>query len=645
MKNFYSFILAGAAMLAPVASSAAVVTLYVDDPASVRVVRSEYDPSIGQSTEVNVVDPVEEGANIVNYNPGDYWSIEVKPNDGYKLSSVTENGVDVLYGQPIKYIYLDSSQDGKVYMITTKNLAQARTATATVTVDDASKVNMERNGGSQVTLQNGTNTVKFIPGEESPFRIMSRTSTPLCSVTLGGVEQTPQYGSYSVNVEDGAEINIRADFPDESYVVKLTVPEGCEDFVSSVVDGNYQTLSGNILEGISMKAGSRFGINFNTTKYKLDRFLVNGEEAYVSSSYNGTVTTSDINMTAEIHPYGTFDVVFDVDDPSRVEIFEGYNAYGTKYEISAGANTLSFVESSYGDPQVYMQPTAGNLIESVTRYPESGDPEVITYFPFSVKKGERYVIVTAEKVREDYITLWIDPAAEGKYTAIRFQNYTEPVAVGPFTTGLNTVKFSQADLPFSMYVDVKHPDEIPDGYQPWQPVVMLDDLVLDGTTSFYFEELTSGSFMRIFAETPVMHLMSVFLGDATDSSHFAIDADGQAVEGWQTAGFAAYKGSTVSIAWTNPEPDSDEYVYSHVCTLDGTDLVADADGKCSFVVTGDHSLTLKEDKVVAIDGVGADQAVSAPVYNLQGIQVASDEAGMNRLPAGVYVINGKKIRK
>lgn len=46
---------------------------------------------------------------------------------------------------------------------------------------------------------------------------------------------------------------------------------------------------------------------------------------------------------------------------------------------------------------------------------------------------------------------------------------------------------------------------------------------------------------------------------------------------------------------------------------------------------------------VAADSVEDDAA--APVYNLSGIRVATGRASISSLPAGIYIINGKKIRK
>ena len=50
--------------------------------------------------------------------------------------------------------------------------------------------------------------------------------------------------------------------------------------------------------------------------------------------------------------------------------------------------------------------------------------------------------------------------------------------------------------------------------------------------------------------------------------------------------------------------------------------------------------------VTGIEGVGvaADRnAAKTPVYNLQGQKVAENDSQLDTLPAGVYIVNNKKV--
>lgn len=66
--------------------------------------------------------------------------------------------------------------------------------------------------------------------------------------------------------------------------------------------------------------------------------------------------------------------------------------------------------------------------------------------------------------------------------------------------------------------------------------------------------------------------------------------------------------------------------------------VSCVNGKYIVNVEGDTNIKVAPNTTVGIDNVSADQATDDAVYNLQGIRVNKDN-----LPAGVYIINGKKV--
>ena len=87
-------------------------------------------------------------------------------------------------------------------------------------------------------------------------------------------------------------------------------------------------------------------------------------------------------------------------------------------------------------------------------------------------------------------------------------------------------------------------------------------------------------------------------------------------------------------------------------------LGADYDAQKSYTLTfengfsettainGDITVSVTVNVVTGIDGVtNDDSTVRGAVYNLQGVRVAesSDAETLRRLPAGVYVVRGKKF--
>ena len=637
MKHFYPILLAMVAWLVPSALSAESVNFIIDNPAAVQFTT--------YSSSLQLPDPVVEGVNTIEYNSSDYPSIQLVAQNGYRISAVNLNGENQLYEESASsfYLYLDESKDGNTYVVETYNLDEMRNATATVVVDNAARVWLGRNNDDYaVQLQDGENTVKFIEGTESPFTIRSNDYQPFYMVKVDGQDVQPNYGSYRVNVNDGSRIEIVTDFPDETHVLKLTVSEGCESFFSSLYDGNYNTIQGNVFEGIELQAGTQFVINFNTSSYKLDHFYVNGQETSIYSSYQGVIGTSDVELVADVHAFGTYNVVFNVDDPSRVNIWSGYGPYGDPFTLQAGENTISFTESS-NQNYAYAEATSGNVITSVVR--TNGDVEetiTSTYFPVSA--GDVFTITSSPKVRDQEVYFWVDPAAAESFAGVKFTDYksdeiTDCSEVHP---GLNVLKFAASDMESYVYmsIQVKHPDPIPDNYSPWEPYVLADGLSMGSGTYFYFSygELTPGTFIRVFAEQPEAHYLDFTLGNATTADQFVIDADSEAIEGWESQSVIAYKNTTVNVAWTG-ELNGD---VPFSCEVDGESVEVSADGKCSFTVSDDHSVVLTAKTPTGITAVATDKVGDGAVYNLQGIRVADDASRLSTLPAGIYIVNGQK---
>lgn len=57
------------------------------------------------------------------------------------------------------------------------------------------------------------------------------------------------------------------------------------------------------------------------------------------------------------------------------------------------------------------------------------------------------------------------------------------------------------------------------------------------------------------------------------------------------------------------------------------------------------AVVTEEEFAAGIDDITVDQNADSAVYNLNGVRVASGKEAFNSLPAGIYIINGKKIVK
>lgn len=657
MKKIYSYLLGMAALAAPAAADANVVTINIDDPQAVTVTKEYWNSDLGQNVAEDVFNPLEE-VNQYTYDEGAYEYLYIRPKDGYKLVSVMNNGSDVLYGNSYYYLSCSDSSNGQVYTVTTANLADIRTATAFIDIDDASKVRISRggSGGEISVLNNGMNEIKFDPNTESTFQIGPKEySYALYSVKLDGEAVPESYGSWYLTLSNNSQVEIKANWPDESHLVKITVPAEYPDMIKEIRDGSsYEVLEGDFTQGVMIKSGTNISIQCNTEKYAIDKFTVNGViPEYFSGSWTGRVRDTDLNIVAEGHPYGTFDVTLNVNDPSLLKVYKAsYADPSSLMEVTAGDNTVTYTEAQYASYYLCVMPEAGNVLNTFTvKHAGEETAEEISGNSLQVKAGD---VITAEagpKVRDREIVVIFDEGAIEIVSDLKVTFYdnnsfsTETVFQGAPQAGANIVKYSQAELPLDFALTPVIPDPIPDGFVPEYPYIFINELSESQTSSFRItsESLADGNVIRVFKDEPTLGTVTVTLADDTNAADFTITCDGQPVADWATDGsFTAFVGSTVAVKWTAPEVEEGFYM-THTCTLDNEPLEADTDGVCTFKVeSATPTLLLAEQKNVGINNAAADAvAADEAVYNLQGIRVAT-ASELNRLPAGIYICGGRK---
>lgn len=657
MKKIYSYLLGMAALAAPAAADANVVTINIDDPQAVTVTKEYWNSDLGQNVAEDVFNPLEE-VNQYTYDEGAYEYLYIRPKDGYKLVSVMNNGSDVLYGNAYYGLSCSDSSNGQVYTVTTANLADIRTATAFINIDDASKVRISRggSGGEISVLNNGMNEIKFDPNTESSFQIGPKVySYALYSVKLDGEAVPESYGSWYLTLRDNSQVEIKANWPDESHKVTITVPAECPDMIKSVKNASdNEPIEGDFTQGVMIKAGTNLAVDFNTEKYAIDEFSVNGEvQPYFYGSWTGRVRDTDLNIVANGHVYGTFEVTLNVNDPSLVKVYKNsYADQSSLIEVTAGDNTISYTEAQNASYYLCVQPEAGNVLRSFTvKHAGAETAEEIDNTSIQVKGGDVITVEAGPKVRDKQFNLLFDEGALEIVSKIKvsYMDYNtsnrETIFEGAPQAGANYIKYSESELPFDLELSPVIPDPIPDGFMPQYPYIFINDLSEGQTSTLQLSvySLHDGDIVRVFKDEPTLGTVTVTLADDTKAEDFALTCDGQTVADWATDGsFTAFVGSTVAVKWTAPEVEEGFYM-THTCTLDNEPLEADTDGVCTFKVeSATPTLLLAEQKNVGINNAAADAvAADEAVYNLQGIRVAT-ASELNRLPVGIYICGGKK---
>ena len=230
MKKIYSFLSVMVLSLFAISANAQrTVIINVDDPERVDI-RVNYTS----------VEGIVAGDNAVEIPQ--YGSFYAYAKTGAVLESVrcTTTGTNYhIDNMTQAYVYVDPSVEGDLkYEVKSNTLEALRTATMTVNVDDASQVSaVLSTTNERVSLVNGENTVKFIPGVESPISIAHSTyGKVLYQVSVDDVIQEAQGQQYRLNVVDGSKVDIKANFPEGlAYRVQFRDDNDCnEDAVSSV---------------------------------------------------------------------------------------------------------------------------------------------------------------------------------------------------------------------------------------------------------------------------------------------------------------------------------------------------------------------------------------------------------------------------
>lgn len=96
-----------------------------------------------------------------------------------------------------------------------------------------------------------------------------------------------------------------------------------------------------------------------------------------------------------------------------------------------------------------------------------------------------------------------------------------------------------------------------------------------------------------------------------------------------------YQGNSITIYY-----DTNTWSFTRLGKIDN---VTQTELK-SILGTGSATVTFSLASQTSVDAVKTAQNADSPVFDLQGRRVAASSANLEKLPSGVYVVNGKKIR-
>ena len=592
------------------ASAAITVKLTINDVSGVTV-KANYEKV-----------PVQNGENTISVNA--YSSLEVTTDEDYILESVIDDGVIKTSwgGSATMYYYTDG--DEALVNVVNRKLSDVRTGSFTMDVDDPSKVSasLMQTWKSVGQLVPGVNTVHFIPGVETALSLSAKSGgVPFYQVTKDGTEITGSYGNYEMSVAEGMNVVVKTDFPDISVPVKISYTEGGEGFINKVVVADNEVTNFNDPD-FQVHLGDRVQLYGNTADYKFNSMVINGKtENYFYSPYS-FVVTKETEILIDATKYTMLPYVVNVDNASAVKVVSGDYYQNNVVELVNGANNL---EISSANPRLTITPADGYVIESVkvdgavinTSYEGSKQYNVTI-------DGENTVvdITTSAIVRDQVLVIYAEDLAPFYYSY--FQNSER--AYLTVEQGYNVINYATFEMPpmqFALYSSLE--------VNPLQ--VYLNNALVAPTyengSSYTLNEFDNYSVLKLYVTTPELYNVTFDIEDGVDAEvvrDMAIPVD-------TAAGFEALTNTMVTV---------DTKGQGVVVKVNDA-VQTPEEGIVSFAVTGNTNVSIAKDVVDGIEAVGAENAYR--VYNLQGIEVLrnADASAVEALPAGIYVVNGKKV--
>ncbi len=453
MKRLYTFMLAAVAVLLCGFNLKADTTL--------KLTVATADAVTYKAGYYGDVTPLPAGTTEISL-PGGMWgpeSLTLYSVDPYNITTLCFAGeteeISYYTSGNQRTIYAENSWDGKEIVISVVNLNEARTGSCTVNfTGDASKFTLTRNGNYAVELKEGANTVMFDPATESPL-ILKASNLPMAVANLNGekLESVLDYSSYvyTINVKDGDNLELSTVWPDVTYPVTVTVTEGCEDAVKSLVEyvsysEQYPVEGFKAGEPVQVAPGKQYQLNLNT-----DEFIINSvqaEGASINSSNRFVVVDQAVNITvnAAVKEVLKFTIIAEKDDMIQYD-----KNYVTTY-LKAGENTIVPEESYWGgyNSIVFKAVSPYTFNRLVSADPDSYPDLVctssygLTVYPDESFAGRVYTVdaINPDDFRNDFVTITVKDALSDDIKGAFYSGNSWNMI--PLESGENLVKFDAA---------------------------------------------------------------------------------------------------------------------------------------------------------------------------------------------------------
>ncbi|MCD8385930.1 MAG: hypothetical protein LUD17_03450 [Bacteroidales bacterium] len=583
--------------------------------------------------------------NIIEFVDGEYsttltgnQTFQMLTNDGYAIKNITittDAGEEIAVDNYLTYAYISyyTIYGNATVTIETGDIESTRTATAEVTVD-CDNVQVRCGNSYTISLVEGVNEVKFNPSAECDFQFRTLDDSPFISITLNDEVYYPSSSSYYMSdVQNGDKINIVALAPEGDATIKFDMAsEEAIEIIASVLVDNEEIEDWQNADGFVIPYGSKITVNIYPNTYKITDFAVNGvdmrDEFY--SSYTQYVY-EDLTFYINAREWGTGTATFTIADSNMVTIYY-FDGQGDQqlYSLQAGSTTIEFIENY---AEVVLTPI-NSLYEILYVEDNLGNTYYASYWyktcTIDVEDGLIYTVYAREIPYEHMAIAFVGQGSYyyGSLYSSDYEIYFSDIFdYGENANHYEYLGFDCDPREVSFYVQAAALD-----IYAYCNNVQLEN-TYDNSNSSYanFQQnlmLEDGTVLKVFLEEPYWADVTI-----SDESSIVESIIVDKITAVADNTFSCLQDTEVEI--TAPEAK---------VTVDGVEL-AGVDGVYTFTVSSEAPQVVVT-ATSGIESVAADRLGNGNVYNVQGMLLikAATADQIKALPAGIYVINGEKVR-
>lgn len=553
--------------------------------------------------------------------PGDYSSITISAKPGAVLRSVTDSYGSSLYvfNNSVN-VYSSNYSTDQTFTIVSVDEAEVRTAAFTVVVEGSyGDVQITRDADYYSLSLTGESTeIKFDPATETTYSFSHVVyGKTLYSVTVNDTPAERRGSSWGVTVSNGDVVKVVTNYPDVDVPVSFTFTnEGTEGLISAVRVNGQNVYDWNT-STFSVKLGSSLYVETNTSDYEITSATLNGQSISPYPAEYSVTSTDALNFVYTATKAVPYTVKVETDCPEGLVFYNGYSDYYPQITAEFDADGVATFEIPKSNPYLCIAAANGYFVSAI----ESGSN---TYQPNSgiyITSDMEFFVSAAPITRENTLTLYVQPGswnyrnfstAYGNYAISRsFQDDNLPF-------GYNRIEFGAVDFPFYF-----------SGY-PALYIYHNGEELTPEYGSVYVQTAADGDVIKMFYSEPAKHTVTYTI------------AEGVEVEVLHDLTAVVATPSTHTVVG-DTQVDIIPGAEALIVKSNGTPLEL-TDGKYTANVSADTEFTVERDVTTAVEGIST---VNTPadnnVYNLQGMRVSTNGTTKG-LPAGIYIVNGKKVR-